>query len=112
MAYPDNPIISRIMRTGYPDNREEPRCPVCDSDLSATLYKVDGEIVGCQDCVSIIDIWDFCPDEEYPKCPVCGSPSASEVIKKDGKVVGCDECVSEVDIYDWQRDHDFWEDRL
>ena len=59
MQIPDDPIIHAMQRTGFPPwhKNEEPRCPCCGSDCS-TVYKVDGEIVGCDNCVNSFDAWD------------------------------------------------------
>lgn len=48
----DDPIISCMERTGYPPwHRDEtPICPVCGAECT-TVFKSDGEIVGCDCCL-------------------------------------------------------------
>lgn len=56
--WPDNPIISNSMRTGYPDGREPKKiyCPVCGEKNPESFYKSRyGEILGCDYCVHIVD---------------------------------------------------------
>lgn len=60
---PDHPVIRNMERNGYPDGRKlvNPRCPVCGKECE-TIYKVDGIIVGCDECLQIDDAW------EVPEC--------------------------------------------
>lgn len=40
-------------------------CPICGSELVDCLYKdIAGDIVGCPDCVTEVDIYDYCDDLE------------------------------------------------
>ena len=52
---PDDYRLQEVERTGYPGSEYESigRCPVCDSELynSDNVYLVDGQIVGCDDCL-------------------------------------------------------------
>lgn len=55
----DDPIIRSMERTGYPPGHKyhEPICPVCGSECN-TVYKADGEIVGCDVCLTSHDAWE------------------------------------------------------
>lgn len=57
---PENPVIERYLRTGYPDGKEQeyPRCPVCGEECE-TLYKdINSDVVGCENCVKEVDAWE------------------------------------------------------
>ncbi len=56
----DDPIIRMMEATGYPSERHlrEPRCPVC-GELCDTFYKdMNGEVFGCDECVTTADAWE------------------------------------------------------
>lgn len=54
---PDDPIISRAMRYGPPED-EPPRCPIC-GDECQTVYKDKcGDIVGCDECLTACDAYE------------------------------------------------------
>ena len=56
---PDHPIIRNLMETGYP-YREEPKictCPIC-GDECYFHYIRDGEIIGCENCITVHDAED------------------------------------------------------
>ena len=36
----------------------EPICPICGSKKCDYFYKVDGEVIGCDDCVEREDVWE------------------------------------------------------
>ncbi len=60
----EHPVVSNLMRTGYPDGKEPsyPRCPICGAECSF-IYKYEGsEITGCDICLSADDAW------EVPEC--------------------------------------------
>jgi len=44
----------------YPEPPEfdVPFCPICGSECE-TLYKIDGEIKGCDQCVDVLDAWAY-----------------------------------------------------
>ena len=53
----DHPIIRNCEETGFPDRRkdDEPICPIC-GDECCTIYKNrEGEILGCDECISICE---------------------------------------------------------
>lgn len=57
---PDDPIIRAMERYGVPPylaDAKEPICPLCGSECQ-TIYKADGEIVGCDNCVDSFDAYD------------------------------------------------------
>ena len=56
----DDPIIARAMRTGYGYGEElkEPRCPICGEDCDTFYRSAEGEIIGCNECVTALDAWE------------------------------------------------------
>lgn len=55
---PDNYIITNCERTGYPDGKEPemPRCPICKKQCFDFYKNTKGqEIVGCENCIKILD---------------------------------------------------------
>ena len=66
---PDHPVIQNMERTGYPDGKEPtyPHCPVCSAECDTIYKNSDGDIVGCDECISTADAWEAeeCfPDKE------------------------------------------------
>lgn len=64
---PDDPIIRRLVETGYPNGRE-PQCPVCPvcGDYCDTLWcDRDGTVFGCDNCVKYKDAWEA--EECFPE---------------------------------------------
>ena len=58
MRLPDAPDIRRTEATGWPRRAEWPRCPVCGAECE-TLYRgLDGEVLGCEDCVTASEAWE------------------------------------------------------
>ena len=55
----DDPIIKRIERTGYGyKDTKQPVCPVC-GEVCETFYKDEyGDILGCDECITVCDAWD------------------------------------------------------
>lgn len=55
-----HPDITRAEKYGMP---EEPTvcCPICGEECD-TFYKSDGEIIGCNMCVDVVDAYS---DESY-----------------------------------------------
>lgn len=60
MTINDGPIITRAMRTGYGYGEElkEPKCPVCGEECDTFYRNADGEIVGCDECITALDAWE------------------------------------------------------
>lgn len=54
----ENPIITNMERTGYPDGREPPypRCPVCGAEVD-TVYSDGVNVQGCPECILTMDAW-------------------------------------------------------
>lgn len=46
----DAPDIERTLLTGYPEDYEEPRCPICGREPEYGYYK-NNELIGCDCCV-------------------------------------------------------------
>lgn len=61
----EDPAITRTMMTGYPypecDETPDPRCPCC-GEICETIYRSDGEIIGCDKCIE---------REDANQCPEC-----------------------------------------
>lgn len=56
--WPDNPVVRNCERTGWPDRKElkRIRCPVCGGESPESFYRSkNGEIIGCDYCVKIVD---------------------------------------------------------
>lgn len=61
MNIPDDPIIRNIERNGYYSRwgySEEPRCPVCGSECGTVYKDSEGEIFGCDNCLTECDAWE------------------------------------------------------
>lgn len=57
---PDHPVIRNMEATGHPEGKAEIEilCPICGS-TSDTFYKnQDGEVVGCDDCLTKVEPWE------------------------------------------------------
>lgn len=56
----DDPIINCMMQTGYPSwiRKEEPICPKCREECSTIFKNSDGEIVGCDVCLTQTEAWE------------------------------------------------------
>ena len=81
---------------------KEWRCPICDEEYADPIYKADGEIVGCGNCVD-----DYFADSlprmgvnlppgdglfDY-SCPSCGEGIPDRLYFRDGVCIGCEECI-------------------
>ena len=53
----DAPWIREAENDGMPDG-PDPKCPLCGQECS-TLYVVDGEVLGCENCVETVDAYDW-----------------------------------------------------
>lgn len=50
--------VERTLKTGYPNGDPEyPHCPICGFECETTFYNLEGEILGCDNCVSMKDAW-------------------------------------------------------
>ncbi len=56
---PENPIVSAMERTGYPDGKEPeyPKCPVCREECETVYRDSYGTYVGCDVCLEEKDAW-------------------------------------------------------
>lgn len=55
----DDPRILRTMATGYPDGEPEyPHCPLCGEECGSIYKDGNGDILGCEQCVSVKNAWD------------------------------------------------------
>ena len=63
---PEHTVTQNMERTGYPDGKEPsfPHCPICGAGTD-TFYKDKyGDIVGCDECVSTVDAWEYVTEKE------------------------------------------------
>lgn len=59
MNIPDAPDIRRTEATGYPDdNIRWPVCPICGEECDTLYRAAEGEVVGCDQCITAIDAWE------------------------------------------------------
>ena len=52
---PDAPWIRDAELNGVPFDDEPVYCPLCGAEDPEKLYKIDGEIIGCSECVEECD---------------------------------------------------------
>ena len=56
--YPDPPDIARVLRAGWPDRTtplepsDDPRCPLCSQAAEVIVTDLDGQVVGCDECLA------------------------------------------------------------
>lgn len=64
--YLEHPIITNLRQTGYPDGKEpeQPICPSCGEETDTFYISADKEILGCDNCISRRDAWDFVDEEK------------------------------------------------
>ena len=61
---PDHPVIRNLEHTGYPDGISRVYiCPCCGAYDIDSVFVIDDEIVGCDQCVSEKEPWEA--DCEY-----------------------------------------------
>ena len=55
----EHPDITRMNRYGTlaTEDEKEPVCPVCGKECD-TLFKRNGEVVGCEMCVKAVDAYE------------------------------------------------------
>lgn len=51
---PDDPIISYLERSGFPDD-SIPICPICGSECEIIYRDRYTDIIGCNECVESLD---------------------------------------------------------
>ena len=63
---PDHPVAQNMMSTGYPDGvvPEMAKCPKCGEECDFYYIDVDGDIVGCENCISMYDAEEWLEREE------------------------------------------------
>lgn len=56
MRVPDHPVVANCMRTGYPDGKEPKvaHCSICGAECDTVYKNRDGDVVGCEDCVTVM----------------------------------------------------------
>lgn len=47
-----------------PPEYQVPHCPVCGSECDTFFRDMEGNIVGCDECVDQLDAWDLMYQEE------------------------------------------------
>lgn len=51
-------VKARVERDGMPGYEVSPRCPVCGRECDSFYKDGDGDVIGCEWCVSIVDAWE------------------------------------------------------
>lgn len=56
----DDQIIRSLERTGLPpwNDGREPRCPVCGESCNTIYRNAEGDVVGCNECLTAVDAWE------------------------------------------------------
>lgn len=55
---PDHPDIRRCLCSGYARPKPDmPRCPECGEEVNEFYKNRHGEIIGCEECVRLVDAW-------------------------------------------------------
>ena len=61
---PEHPQIENAWKTGYPSGEPKwPVCPVCGAETDSFCARRDGEIVGCDECIRLVNAWEVWEDE-------------------------------------------------
>lgn len=62
----DNPIVESLDNTGLPpwDDGQEPICPICEEPCETIYFNIDGDAVGCENCLTPRDAWDLMLEED------------------------------------------------
>jgi len=60
ISIPDDPAISCAEQTGYPswNDGREPKCPVCGESCDTIYRNAEGDVVGCDNCITAYDAWE------------------------------------------------------
>lgn len=54
----EHPDIARTIATGYPQGEPNyPHCPRCGAECDEIYFDEDGDIVGCDECVTSKSAW-------------------------------------------------------
>ena len=63
----DDPIVRSLDMTGLPpwNDGREPECPVCGEACDTLYYNKNGDVVGCNECVTAYDAWDLMYEEAF-----------------------------------------------
>ena len=61
----DDPIISSLERTGLPPRNDGrvPRCPCCGEECETLYRNPEGDVVGCENCLTAYDAWEALGDD-------------------------------------------------
>ena len=55
----DHPEVENAIRTGYPHGEPKyPVCPVCGYECDTVYLDMDGDIIGCSECVKTKSAWE------------------------------------------------------
>ncbi len=47
-----------------PKESKYPICPLCDAECETIYHSCDGDILGCEHCVSSVDAWEWQAEED------------------------------------------------
>lgn len=63
----DDPIVESLDKTGLPpwNDGKVPVCPVCGNECDTLYYNNNGDVVGCDECVTAYDAWDLMWEDMY-----------------------------------------------
>lgn len=63
----DDLIVRSLDSTGLPpwDDGREPVCPVCGEACDTIYFDMNGNAVGCNECLLARDAWDLMYEEAY-----------------------------------------------
>ena len=59
---PDDPRIREAEMYGMPpyDDDPEPTCPICGKECETIYTNVDGDAVGCDECLTLLEAYEWC----------------------------------------------------
>lgn len=61
----DDPIIRSLEETGLApwQKDKEPFCPVCGETCDTIYRNQEGDVVGCNECLTAYDAWELIDDD-------------------------------------------------
>ena len=62
---------------------DEPICPICGESCNELYTDKNGDIIGCDNCVSTIDAWEWLQDQELNK-EILKAESYYDYLKEEG----------------------------
>lgn len=62
-------MIENPMVLADPEPERYPECPLCDEECQTIYRSCDGDILGCEHCVSSVDAWEWQAEEDKNSGP-------------------------------------------